>query len=393
MHMTRRSWEEIPFRVTTPMFIGRGGPDRSATFRLASLRGALRFWLRFLAEPYHAELADLQAFESGIFGNTEHSSPTCLKPVEWPAARTDLRPSWLPEKPARRNRVDIRYLLGQGLYDNKDKALTRSCLEPGDEGRFALSWSGVNATHDRTFVLTALWFLMTFGGLGARTSRGFGGIQFDLPADFLHTLDAEQEQHDIATDVEKRGAAADVFDGAMRSRGAEPRADLPETPRFPSSRAYSVYYLDDTGHAGPDGWKSVLDDCAEWLLERRRPLVRRDGSRTTDEYETIAWPLWRGDLVGAPPFDVGVFGLPVTIRSRSRQTRPATVTPILRGSPLRRPSTAILKAVRGQHHWYQVLILDQSEFLPQEAHLEIRSGRDKARLAMPTNPAERVLRR
>ena len=45
------NWIEIKFTVETPMFLA-GGEQQQAEFRLASLRGALRYWFRALAAPF-----------------------------------------------------------------------------------------------------------------------------------------------------------------------------------------------------------------------------------------------------------------------------------------------------------------------------------------------------
>lgn len=168
---------ELEYSIVTPMFIGDA--DQNATsFRVPSLKGALRFWWRALVwaqvqdQPPHLALAALHDRERKLFGDASGkngSSQSCvLLSVRTPTVNP-VSAKEILSPPNQKERPGVKYLMGQGL--EKRKALA--------EGRTieieALFRPGVGE-RDRLDVERAFFALGLFGGLGSRARRGLGSL-------------------------------------------------------------------------------------------------------------------------------------------------------------------------------------------------------------------------
>lgn len=121
-------------------------------------------------------------------------SPVAFRLGRVPRPDTNPSPRWL-RMPVDAARPDhgIGYLLGQGLYQPASEAegrphpqlARRSHLPPDEDAVFAVRVApgrrnGAPAQdYVREVVGISLWAAATFGGLGARTHRGFGGFDLD----------------------------------------------------------------------------------------------------------------------------------------------------------------------------------------------------------------------
>lgn len=67
--------------TVTPLFLGGADPRGAPELRAASVRGALRFWLRALLGGIIGDdkLNDLRKAESAVFGSTEGASPVVVR--------------------------------------------------------------------------------------------------------------------------------------------------------------------------------------------------------------------------------------------------------------------------------------------------------------------------
>ncbi|HET9975610.1 MAG TPA: type III-B CRISPR module RAMP protein Cmr1 [Streptosporangiaceae bacterium] len=194
------TWTTLDLEVTTPLFNGGadpGGiagfrPDQEAGVRVASVRGAMRFWFRALAGTLTGQnLRLLAALERRVFGGITDRrdggeaalpSPLILRIPDPP--RPSLDSSFLREKEGRW----LGYLLGLGLMKPEKGGgarLLRPCVLPGADSSFHLK---LRFAHDpqatgevrqaiEALAFTSLWLACTYGGIGARTRRGFGGLR------------------------------------------------------------------------------------------------------------------------------------------------------------------------------------------------------------------------
>lgn len=166
--------ETREFEFLTPMF---GGGTKVREFdpitpvRVPSIRGQLRFWWRAANPRGLSTLEELSKAEAEVFGNTSKRSPLVLSVAEQPS-----RPSPMEVLDGRHGAVRGLEGLAYGAFplrgqnDEKHGVLFRF-----DSPRFTLRLrypAKIQADVD-----AAVWAWSTFGGLGARTRRGFGAIQ------------------------------------------------------------------------------------------------------------------------------------------------------------------------------------------------------------------------
>ena len=169
------------YRIATPIFLGGENHQVDpAQFRNASFKGALRFWWRALnwgkalAQTERHEgnaLKWLHDKEGELFGIASDGKDSRQSPVQ---IHSELQGATL-KNPAPGVLGDIGYLLGQGLYDAKEKCLLRSYLEGGDV-KITLRFKPGTPADAVASVQQAAIALGLFGGLGSRARRGLGSL-------------------------------------------------------------------------------------------------------------------------------------------------------------------------------------------------------------------------
>ncbi len=166
------------YRIVTPMFLG-DADQKATSLRPPSIKGALRFWWRALNWGRCLEetgtaseaLKDLHKKEACLFGSAadETNSGQGLFLLNVQYSGRPLEPGQLPQA-----QLGHQYLLGQGLYNFKEKYL-RSALEPS-ECRLRLLFRPRTTNKDRESIAQALLVMGLLGGLGSRSRKGFGSL-------------------------------------------------------------------------------------------------------------------------------------------------------------------------------------------------------------------------
>lgn len=176
--------ETREFEFLTPMF-GGGTSARESDLitpvRVPSIRGQLRFWWR-AANPRGLQTVDeLREVEAGVFGDTSHRSPLVVRVVKQPKPpiAIDIFEDFLKGERWRTRDLfgpDITYgafpLRGER---NRAGVVVKQHGQLHKLDRFTLCFR--YPENIRSDVEAAVWAWSTFGGLGARTRRGFGAIQ------------------------------------------------------------------------------------------------------------------------------------------------------------------------------------------------------------------------
>lgn len=325
-------WIPLVLTVHTPMFLS-AAPDAPADLRPPSLRGAARYWFRALAAPVfepgprgtgtapgqpwptQAEVAraraELAHAEAEIFGAATGGptgagpSPVAIRVIE-PVPRTsNSSPAWLrstePKRPGPgfrpqpqsnvRTGNGIGYLLGQGLYappgrDNEHPRLVRpSHLDAGSAGRI-----GIRIAAPRTpaqpsvdylsdVVAVCLWAAATFGGLGARSRRGFGGFSLDGLASLSSGIENLSSQTDPRTALTRDHPYIHQLQRivAERHRKAVPTPIEPAPlgtggapwPAAPTADRWHIRTGKTTG-----SWPQILNQAGRSLRAFRAPVDR-----------------------------------------------------------------------------------------------------------------------
>lgn len=165
-------WSEwrATYRVVTPMFCAGADPQKPE-LRAASFKGVLRFWWRALAWGwYNGDLTKICEAEEYIFGGVSQGQSK---------VRVQLRPcgpqptglqSWDPAQ------AGLIYLAGMGLV--KFRKQPQPGVPSSNDLRFSVI---VHLSPDlrdkhRQQIRDALTAVGLFGGLGARSRRGFGSL-------------------------------------------------------------------------------------------------------------------------------------------------------------------------------------------------------------------------
>lgn len=167
---SQTDWQIYQCKLVTPMYGGGVEPgvvDTEMPIRASTIRGQLRFWWR-IACAQGLTAKEMFARETAIWGGIGENSPTASKVevrvVCKTAGASSLAPSTMEIHAA------IKYAFGSA-------AINGACdwLETGYEFQLMLRYPDEVAEE----VGTTLAWWASFGGLGARTRRGFGAIQID----------------------------------------------------------------------------------------------------------------------------------------------------------------------------------------------------------------------
>lgn len=164
-------WQTYRCKLVTPMFGGGVKPgevDKDMPIRAAAIRGQLRFWWRVACGPF-ANSQEMFQREAEIWGGIGAKEPK--------ASKVEIKVTCRPAKDADLVNSDvvpgagIKYAYGpyaingvaKWLKDGYEFDLHMRCCDPAvkEEAELALRW----------------W--ASFGGVGARTRRGFGVIQIE----------------------------------------------------------------------------------------------------------------------------------------------------------------------------------------------------------------------
>ena len=372
--------------LTTPLFSSGAKTNGPVELRPPSIRGAIRFWYRAMMGAVIHELNELQRLEARIFGSTSGRSPLTVRvqPVTINEGRKDT-----PLAPAKFDMLT--YLAGQGLlrYDNQTKTflLSRNCFLPGSRFRVSFQWrsSELDAVVQGCFRLLEL-----FGGLGARTRRGFGGfrvVKIDGKA-----VAEKATPPAFKTEIETIRKAFATF------AGNSPGPSLEAMPEF-SCFAPGGYALEVVPRDTDCDWRDVLDWCGDTLRQARtggrkakmdpghKQVAVRDtlrqartgGRKTTPDYQNVVRKFINtspdGSFLGGKPGKTlrnPVFGLPLMISSsRSFRGRGARLVWRRTGGQQnhdRRASPLFIRPVEyRKNRWAVVFLLFKAQLLPASA--------------------------
>lgn len=174
------------YKVITPLFGGGvtpGEADPVTVVRATEVRGHLRFWWRAINVSRYRTLADLKRHEHDIWGSTEVPSSVQVKLIDSETNQGTFEVAF---------QVD-----GSRKVTPSDKIAHYAAfpLLPDKDEQRRVGWKSEPLLLDVQFTLeirypksvmthvqSALWAWETFGGIGARTRRGFGALQWlDTP--------------------------------------------------------------------------------------------------------------------------------------------------------------------------------------------------------------------
>jgi len=400
----KEPWHDLTLRVVTPAFLGRFDSEDpqlvAAPFPVPSLRGVLAYWLRALAGAHLGNaIGRLHEVESAVFGSARTDESGGPSPIQLRGGRVRL--SVLP---ADRAHDGMRYLMGPGLTSGGEPP---RCLTPGP---LELRIRNLGTPASADLFLAALWALRTFGGVGARTRRGFGTLAVDhAPSLAVRNFDPAWLGRDAVADLGPvlSCVAATMGDIGVTSTTADRGRAIDDLPRYPCFAAGRYRFSPDDedqlqGTAGD--WRAPLDNAGTWLwgfrhgASRRIPGSQPPSGTHSQTYNDVVQPFLNhvhGHHGQAGPLTAAALGLPIpyTDHQGPRGTdgkpaqRKATVNVEVDGQPARRASPLWLRVHHDGTAWRLRSLAFHSEWLPPEprTRLTISSGPRSAQLSRPTS--------
>lgn len=387
------SWTRLTLQVRTPLFGGEDPTgDDGAPARVPSIRGALRFWFRALAAGHGVtQLPKLWEAEEAVFGSTGKPSAIGLRVPKQPTmGGRDSRPGWATTE--QHGFDGAQYLLGQGLWDYGE-GLRRGVVEPGAEFLLDIRFSRDEQVNAR--LMLVLWTWLTYGGLGARTRRGFGqlvctGVRGELPCgwtlkDLLPPADVDDWQALGRCAVPGSLPGRDVLGWGEPLPEDAPVDGLPELPAL-APLWWAGFMLDEEAdslgavlHLAGLRWRRFrAADGSDYLEPEKKPGPSTRSPEWTNVIHKID-----------SRYPVAALGLPVGYFSRSQgRSFTATVTPHLGDKKLRRASPVWLRPVLLRDgRWGVFTHVFFAQLLPPEAELRVTGGVTRT---LPLPPIEDV---
>jgi CRISPR-associated protein Cmr1 len=294
------------YELITPLFGGGVEPataDPVTVIRGSSIRGQLRFWWRACRSAGFDSLSEMSTQEGNLWGNTDTSSLVVIdvtveegktgKPE--PAFRVDLN---------HKNKLDV-------IPSEKIAPYAAFPLLPEEQEKRKRGWQSENVRHNVEFSLTlrypqriesdvnaALWAWETFGGIGARTRRGFGAIRLLTIGDKTHSLPAR----------------TDELERQIRNKLKQHVIVGPHNPEVPKLHPDMPLKLLN-GSTPLVAWKQLLDRLLRFRQERYKKFGKskwpeaNEIRRRAELPPRLADEQTLNDLV--EKFPRAVFGLPI----------------------------------------------------------------------------------
>lgn len=410
-------WHTLQLQVVTPVFNSAGtqGTPHLHTqpdLRVPSLRGGMRFWLRAMAAPYvHNDPFRLREVEDRVLGttartgNSEHPSSS---PVRMRIAKGD--PSFEKRFRIRAFGSDqeppmwLAYMLGPGLAKN-GKVGDVGYIPPGIKYTLRIARTRRGKDADRAYgcALASLWLLLTFGGVGARTRRGFGRLSMtdqgdSRPSGWSSPMDTPSPEFFEGLDYLKPSGPAEDCQDALRAICADVMGTTPGQLSVPAGPVGAVTPLPvlDEAHtfAGisdmeSGSWQDMLSYAGQELrffrAERNREhtagrIAREKGKPyRPPEIKTQGWTdIIGGEVRGETRMPRAALGLPLVYKG-SQEVRVThghgdNEQQLRRASPLR-----MFPVGNDQEGWRLFSFGFRSTFLPTEATVKVSGGRAAGR--------------
>ena len=385
-------WQDLPLGLITPGFLGRfdDADQKQVTvpFPVPSLRGVLAYWLRALAGAHVGnDTGRLHQIEAAVFGAAKTESAGGQSPIQLRAERVRLTVFDLRGEPD-----GLRYLMGPGLTSKTDPP--PRYLAPGP---VSVRVRNLGSPPVADLFLGALWGLRAFGGIGARTRRGFGTFSVSGIPEIAQTrFDSAWLQRDEIDDLSEvigcvGAAIGDLGLAASPDRDAA-SSGAPLYPCFVKGGYRHSADGDDQLPGPATDWRASLDRAGEWLWgfrhggNRRVPESQPASGAHSQTYDDVVKPFLDRPSAGRQrqrgPLTAGALGLPIPYSDHQgqvglanrRQQRRATVEVQIDGQSARRASPLWLRVRHDGTAWWLRSLAFYDEWLPPAARLQIKSG-------------------
>lgn len=275
------------YQLITPLFGGgveKRENDPLTLIRGTEIRGQLRFWWRACRGGAYADLNAMKEAEDKIWGkaNRKDDPKAKYQPVQI-TIDIDLKQKGTSTKPFKkegRRVTAINGIPGYAAFPLQPEKNETYIPSVQSDTWFTLTIAFPNDNEYQKEIEAALWAWETFGGIGARTRRGFGALKFQAGISQKRGNDPENLQQELPLPAKEKclewlqvNLAKHVVSGnwpenvphLLRERS---RLKLPGAP---ASNALIV-------------WKNIIE------LLRNFRQTRQGNSRTRPNYGRSLWP-------------------------------------------------------------------------------------------------------
>jgi CRISPR-associated protein Cmr1 len=387
------------YDLVTPAFMGDGDGKSSFAIRPPSIKGLLRFWwraaawarFRASAETDAAALRALHAREAHLFGQAAHEGGGGQGVFLLDVEQDNFEP--LSDKRGRGIAAAryLPYLLGQGLWGAPEHLKK----DPLREGSFSVHCTikrGV-PVEDTREIARALWFFGAFGGIGARTRRGWGSVSLSAPVSLA------DKPFEAFTPISRCEDFADAVAGMLPDRS---KALLPPFSAFSALTRSDISVVSKVNASALD----LLNEVGEQLLRYRSNGRRTQSDAVHRVFEIKAEKTFCGDrkILAAVSNCQGpvtmqrrsVFGLPHNAylanmeEEEHKKKRQIAVDALIGGDKLRRASPLFIHVhkLADERRCGVIQTLFEATFLPKNATVRMKDTRSGPEGEFRVTPTE-----
>lgn len=364
--------------VTTPLFCAGADQEKGpAELRPPSLRGAMRFWFRaMMGAVVNGDLEQLRKLEARVFGSTSGKSPVVMRVRE---KTIILGEQIQPITPG------LTYLACQSLFNFRGR-LNRGCFMP--HSKFTINFLlRRNSQSLRPIIEDTFWLLANFGGLGARTRRGFGGFRI-TNSQVSQAINTDCYTTKI-TDIRKHFTEFAQSNHALDNSKGTPQAEFSSFVR----EQYQLKVITKDGN-----WNTILTWCGKTLRNFRAPIRTKKPYNITVDYQSVVKKFIDTDASGqsknnefklaiknkqSQNLQNDIFGLPYQINSLSSfRGRSAKLQWRKKddGDNDRRSSPLFIRPIHlTDDRWAIVFLIFKARFLPNDSTMELEASELKLR--------------
>jgi CRISPR-associated protein Cmr1 len=374
----------VKLRTVTPLFLGGASPDR-CELRPPSIKGALRFWFRFIeGARQNGDWRKVREKERRLFGSTDTgvsalrikltSVPRVTQvsriPAEyreWPIeiaymgyGPIELRRFTKPEREARQAAG-----MPTTVFEPK-----REFIDAGEEFGFDLIFQSSASIEDTQHVYEALWMWTHLGGFGSRARRGWGSLKLEGPAGLNPAPLAEADSKKLKAKLE--AGVSGILAGSP----------LPQEARYSHWFASGAIYCSAEAY----NWQGAMKWIGGKLIAYRSNWKRKKGPKPCFADHGLIQDYLKPPPTGGEPKIApmrAAFGLPHNytfggLRDAGWNPYQASVTArVLRGDRhegLDRRASPIFVRIHGLDHGKVAVLITviPSDLLPKDGKSEIQ---------------------
>ncbi len=309
------------YELITPLYGGGVNPNKAdpiTVVRATEIRGQLRFWWRACRggqKRFNSDLAAMKKEEDSIWGAAykkgdpiipqEQTIQIIVEPLK---QGTAVKPFRIEKDKKQNNQSkpvpDIPAYAAFPLQPDQDELKKTEPYIPDVRNRVSFTLTISFPENKRTDVEAALWAWETFGGIGARTRRGFGALRL-LKIDGMNHVDLPY------SDIVKVKSWVE----AKVKKFVEPGKPPADVPYLSSS---SQFVVTPSSESAVQAWKRLIDKLYRFRQDGRpgrsnwpeAEAIRMLTTRRDSRYEELSHP---------QKFPRAAFGLPIIFHFKDPQ--------------------------------------------------------------------------